>query len=795
MPEGLSGKVKTAFAILILAILSVLLFGSVISGDLLLTERDLSVFFIPPRLLWLDALRAGEFPLWNPYSYSGHPLFATLQAGVLYPVNIILLLLPFEVGFNWTIIVHFTLAGVFTFFLLRDMSATQSGAFTGALVFMLSGYLFSVHNVMSTLFSVTWAPLAILLFRRAVTGKSSRYAVLTGLALTAMFLGGGIEALFGTLLLLFVFALFPQALLVHEKNPIRNILFLATAAAVFLALSAVQLLPFLELANQSTRAGGLSYTEATTWSFDLKDFIQFLIPDPYGYGTSNEKYWSNQSWLKTVYLGLIPFVLAAFFFLLRKRKALPFAFLSIFFLILAMGKYTAFYPILFDYLPFLDKIRYPVKFLFAPFLLIAVASGLGFDALKSGLESGDGKTRRAIIIILGISTIAALAFGALNFFETGIGEYLAARGIDYPAYNSIDINLFNAKRVLFFYMVAAVVLYLASWSARTLRYLFLILPAILAIDLFFAHKGYYMATPQKTYYEKGPVMEFLAGRDEGLFRVFITPKTAKDGSPSAGTKVSDAVQELKNKVSGYNIVHRVFDSGGAEVMKRSDYTFLYDLASAQAAPDATNLLALMNVKYVVSVPEIKSPEFRLVKDTGREQQAGFKIYENLNYLPRFYMAYGYKVIKEGREYMDTLNDKGFKPEQTVLLDGEPGVKAQMEQGNYSVGVTSYRNNSMELKVWTDKAGLLVASESWYPGWKVYVDGKEEKLLKADLVFRAVPLEAGEHIVRFVYSPRSFKAGLAISGVSLLLIALFLVFPKSAFNAIKTRRSLIDQSPN
>jgi len=207
VPEGLSGKVKTAFAILILAILSVLLFGSVISGDLLLTERDLSVFFIPPRLLWLDALRAGEFPLWNPYSYSGHPLFATLQAGVLYPVNIILLLLPFEVGFNWTIIVHFSLAGVFTFFLLRDMSATQSGAFTGALVFMLSGYLFSVHNVMSTLFSVTWAPLAILLFRRAVTGKSSRYAVLTGLALTAMFLGGGIEALFGTLLLLFVFAL------------------------------------------------------------------------------------------------------------------------------------------------------------------------------------------------------------------------------------------------------------------------------------------------------------------------------------------------------------------------------------------------------------------------------------------------------------------------------------------------------------------------------------------------------------------------------------------------------------
>src|SRR3989304_1539528 len=223
--EGVNGKVKTALAVLLLAALSALYFGSAVSGELLLTERDLSVFFIPPRLLWVDARRAGEFPLWNPYFYSGPPLFATLQPGVLYPVNVLLLLLPFAVAFNWTIIVHFMLAGVFTFFLLREMGAKHGGGFPGA----------------------------------------------AGLLLSPRFL------------LLFLFALFPQVLLVDDSGArLRNLLFLALAGIVFLALSAVQLLPFLELAAQSTRSGGLSYTEATTWSFDLKDFIQFFIPDPYG---------------------------------------------------------------------------------------------------------------------------------------------------------------------------------------------------------------------------------------------------------------------------------------------------------------------------------------------------------------------------------------------------------------------------------------------------------------------------------------------------------------------------------
>jgi uncharacterized membrane protein YfhO len=74
------------------------------------------------------------------------------------------------------------------------------------------------------------------------------------------------------------------------------------------------------------------------------------------------------------------------------------------------------------------------------------------------------------------------------------------------------------------------------------------------------------------------------------------------------------------------------------------------------------------------------------------------------------------------------------------------------------------------------AGILVLADSYYPGWKAYVDGKEEKILRANLFFRAVSLSAGRHTVEFRYEPRSFAIGLAISvGTVIVLIITSVIF--------------------
>ena len=77
---------------------------------------------------------------------------------------------------------------------------------------------------------------------------------------------------------------------------------------------------------------------------------------------------------------------------------------------------------------------------------------------------------------------------------------------------------------------------------------------------------------------------------------------------------------------------------------------------------------------------------------------------------------------------------------------------------------SESNNRLQLLVKAAENVLLVLSDTYYPGWKAFVDGNPEKIYQANYAFRAVPLNAGTHKVEFVYDPVSFKLG---AGVTLL----------------------------
>jgi len=60
--------------------------------------------------------------------------------------------------------------------------------------------------------------------------------------------------------------------------------------------------------------------------------------------------------------------------------------------------------------------------------------------------------------------------------------------------------------------------------------------------------------------------------------------------------------------------------------------------------------------------------------------------------------------------------------------------------------------------------LLVLNDTYFPGWKAFVNGKKTKIYRADYAFRAIPLNAGTHQVEFIYDPMGFKLG---AGVTLL----------------------------
>lgn len=178
-----------------------------------------------------------------------------------------------------------------------------------------------------------------------------------------------------------------------------------------------------------------------------------------------------------------------------------------------------------------------------------------------------------------------------------------------------------------------------------------------------------------------------------------------------------------------------------------------------------NLLAAVNIKYIVS-PLIldKANSLELVKTIVLGTDYNVYIYKNLNWLPRAYF------VPKGVNFAnqeDVLGRMlGFDPRREVLLLDSPTFS---DGGDGTVEIANYESNEVRLSVNSSKGGFLVLSDTFYPGWKAYVDGGETVIYRANYAYRAVHLDKGEHQVTFVYNPLSFKIGKIISGIALVTI--------------------------
>jgi hypothetical protein len=141
--------------------------------------------------------------------------------------------------------------------------------------------------------------------------------------------------------------------------------------------------------------------------------------------------------------------------------------------------------------------------------------------------------------------------------------------------------------------------------------------------------------------------------------------------------------------------------------------------------------------------------------------------------PRAYFATNVRPVDDEAVLDDhTLPD--FDRTHDVLVDSDSladiGTDVSGGAGRAPakavVDLTNYRDTAVELTVDTDKAGILVLHDIYYPGWRVRVDGQEKPVLKANILFRGVEVPAGHHSVRFSFEPLSL-ANLAAAGSHLL----------------------------
>jgi len=184
-----------------------------------------------------------------------------------------------------------------------------------------------------------------------------------------------------------------------------------------------------------------------------------------------------------------------------------------------------------------------------------------------------------------------------------------------------------------------------------------------------------------------------------------------------------------------------------------------------------NLLyySLLGVKYILLPKSVEIANNR--RDTTffpLIYSKEIRIYKNPNVFPRVYLAHKLKYATSFKEAQKDISKYSSDLQHLVILedkapegfpDGDSG------QSHSSATITEYKPNNVSINASMEKAGILVLSDIYFPGWKVYVDGKPEKIYRVNGLVRGVFLEKGDHRITFRYLPKSFLFGLMLSGVA------------------------------
>src|ERR1041385_6721298 len=195
------------------AVLTIALLVAIFFRDILLQKaffwEDFIYQYYAFRNFAAVSLAGGHLPLWNPYTFSGMPFQADIQTAVFYIPN---LLLTFFVSagrlpFYWLeveIILHYVIAGVCMFYLVKDLGAEKVFALFGGVLYALSGFMIMQVIHETFICQVAWLPLVILFFRRSLINSSAASMILASLILGHSVLAGSPQFTLYIFMLLFL---------------------------------------------------------------------------------------------------------------------------------------------------------------------------------------------------------------------------------------------------------------------------------------------------------------------------------------------------------------------------------------------------------------------------------------------------------------------------------------------------------------------------------------------------------------------------------------------------------------
>jgi len=768
----------------VLACLNITFFAEVLFTDRTFFVRDVSTFHYPLKKLVTEAYARGEWPLWNPYIQMGQPLLANPNCMAVYPGQLLFQFLPFETAFELHFVIHCMLAGMGAFCLARILGLSLQAALLSAIIYNFSGLTLSAVNLFNILPVVAFLPWLTTALLWLASRPSVARSCFTALLLGSFFLL--LEPLSTLATALFVFVL--VGAFVWRSGLVSSswLRLLGMAVMVLLAsisIAAIQIVPTLELVQLSGRKGGLGLSEATFWSFHPVQLLQALSPRILGeyFRLAAPVPWPAQffdqrePYLLSCYVGGVTLFLAAWGawqskWHWRTRALLVAMAIS---MLLALGLNTPLYSVVFEWIPIFRYGRFPVKFLFATNLCLALLAGTGWASLQSSEDTSNSRRlRRGVIALLALSAALAALYGnaawkLLGAVRTAVGEFQWS-GPSEPVRVGADLIFAGLCHLHLHLGISLALLLLRSWSAVRVNVLGVALMLVALLDLW---SGNLWINPpgNSSLYDTAPIARYLQEREkaDGPFRIYrYEPSRLSEHPPIRYETDSVIWISLYRKLTVFpflaakdHIAYSLFPS-----VDRLETPFVQQLNRelATALNERLDLLSGLNVRYIVSPVELANEKLRLEALFQVNSDQPMRLYALEGFLPRVFVVSTPQERTEASPHSAAQFSRAGGQSRLKLQVGEPLKGA-------SAKVSGYSSGRVDVEVESLQAGLLVLIDNNYPGWVARVDAETRPMLDIYPACRTVAVPAGKHRVGFSYEPPGFRRGLLISTTALFLV--------------------------
>ena len=804
-------------AIIAFAAITLVYFSPVLQGKLV-KQHDIEMH--KGMAQEIDNYRnvTGEQTLWTNAPFGGMPAWniSVQQKGNL--------TLPFykalRIGLPQSLSsVFISMLGFFVLLLVLDCGFWIS--FIGAIAYGFTSYLFIIigagHNAKAMAIAYMAPVIAGVLL--TYKGKYLWGCILTAFALAFEIRTGHIQITY--YLLLIIVILIIAELISDLKNKqlghfLKASLGLVVAAILGILTCSTTLYGNYEFGKETTRGKpvltrneanqtkGLDRDYITQWSYGKGETWSLLIPNAKGGASAyigkknpalekadrqfrdsiaqSSAYWGDQPGTSgPVYVGAIVvflFVLGALTVKGKLKWALLIA--TLLSILLSWGKnFMGFTNFFLDYVPFYDKFRAVSMTLVIAEVTMPLLGFLGLAEIAKSPESFKQNLKK-FYIALGITAGICLLFylapkAFFSFLSQNEAEQFAAmsKGKDGALYANFATQLEDVRvaifrkdtlRSLLFIILAAVPIFLYGKGKLKGQIAFPILAVLVLIDMFPIDKRYLNNNnflPKQRV--KNPYTESVA--DKAIL-----------SDNSLDFRVMDLTKDMFNDASTCYFHKSLGGYSGAKLRRYQDIITQYLGGELNQLRGTKSIQEMMQVMAQLKVANMLNTKYIIYNPEAQPISNPF--------------AFGNAWIANDIKWVDTPNDEidaiaNTDLQHTAILNKE----FAQQVGNYrltdsilpQIVLTEYQPNKLTYRfsgVSTSSTAadyLVVFSEIWTSkGWKMYIDGQEQPLLRANYLLRAALVPSGEHEIVMEYAPKAYKTGNTVTFASSLIMILGLI---------------------